>query len=96
MLPAGLFEGLGRGGVKSVPNTLYEHFQDHYGITVHHAEERLRAVSATQVDAERLQVAVNTPLLKIERIAYGLDGRAVELRISRCQTEHYHYHTRVT
>ena len=74
-----------------LPNTLYQHYQDQYGITVHRAEERLRAVSAGAREAATLGVELGAPLLEIQRRALTLDGRPVELRMTRCNTAEYDY-----
>jgi GntR family transcriptional regulator len=90
-LPAESFHGLGREGDCNLPNTLYELYEKKYGITIHSADERLRAVAASKHDATLLNLETGTPLLEIERIAMTLDKTPVELRISRCSTKNHHY-----
>ena len=90
-LPARPFGGLGNRGKLELPNTLYELYEKQFGITIHSAEEQLRAVAASKHDARILDLAVGTPLLEIERVALTLDKTPVELRISRCSTENHHY-----
>ena len=89
VLPAELFAGL--DGESELPNTLYELYQRKYGITIHSASERLKAASATDREAQLLNVARGTPLLQIERIALTLENTPVELRISRCNTSRHYY-----
>ncbi|MCP4238842.1 MAG: GntR family transcriptional regulator [Aestuariibacter sp.] len=91
ILPSKPFIDLVIEGSHDLPNTLYELYEKRYGITIHSADERLRAVTATKRDAEILNVAVATPLLEIERVALKLDKSPVELRISRCATKDYYY-----
>jgi len=74
-----------------LPNTLYSLYQRGYGISVVKAVERLKAVSAGAEEVDNLQVEAGTPLLEIERTACALNGQALELRVSRCLTEHHHY-----
>jgi len=89
-LPEALFSGLDKGD-KNLPNTLYELYEKQYGITIHSADEQLRAVTATKHDAALLNLEVGTPLLEIERLALKLDKTPVELRISRCSTKNHYY-----
>jgi len=74
-----------------LPNTLYELYEKKYGITIHSADEHLRAVGATKRDADMLNIETGTPLLEIERLALKLDKTPVELRISRCSTRGHYY-----
>lgn len=90
-LPADSFADLGSNGKLELPNTLYELYEKQYGITIHSAEEQLRAVAASKHDAAMLNLDVGTPLLEIERVALTLDKKPVELRISRCSTSNHHY-----
>lgn len=95
ILPSGLFRGLAKPQATDLPNTLYELYESRYGITIHRAEEQLRAVTATNRDASLLGLAAGTPLLEIKRTALTLDGTPVELRISRCSTSRHHYQNTV-
>jgi GntR family transcriptional regulator len=90
-LPAESFDDLGNEGNYDLPNTLYELYEKQYGITIHSADEQLRAVAASKHDAKILNLEVGTPLLEIERVALTLDKTPVELRISRCSTKNHHY-----
>ena len=90
-LPAKPFGDLGKEGNHDLPNTLYELYEKQYGITIHSADEQLRAVAASRHDAKILKLEVGTPLLEIERVALTLDKMPVELRISRCSTRNHHY-----
>ncbi len=90
-LPSNPFVDLTHEGSFDLPNTLYELYEKCYGITIHSADEHLRAVAATKRDAEMLNIDVGTPLLEIERVALKLDKTPVELRISRCSTKNHHY-----
>ena len=91
ILPAELFRELGKNGEYKLPNTLYELYEKQYGITIHSANERLRAVPASQQEASLLNVEPGSPLLEIERTALTLDNTPVELRISRCNSAQHRY-----
>jgi len=93
-LPSGLFGDLVKQQACDLPNTLYELYESQFGITIHRAEERLRAIAASDEDASSLGLAPGSPLLEIERTAFTLDGTPVELRNSRCiTTRHYYQNT---
>jgi DNA-binding GntR family transcriptional regulator len=63
-LVAGLFPGLFSENNKDLPSLLYEHYGARYGIIVAEAEERLRAVSADEIDRKLLGMAGSQPLLE--------------------------------
>ena len=67
-----------------LPNTLYSLYQSAYGINIVAVEEEVRAELVRKDDAKKLNLAVGSPLLRIDRVAIALDGRRVELRVSRC------------
>ncbi|WNJ98793.1 GntR family transcriptional regulator [Thalassospiraceae bacterium LMO-JJ14] len=90
-VPAEMFPDLDKRAIEEVPNELYQMYEERYGITVHRALERLRAVAASPEDASALGVKAGTPLLEISRIAETLGGRPVEMRKSRCLTDGRHY-----
>jgi GntR family transcriptional regulator len=87
-LPAALFEGLDE---TAIPNNLYGSYARHYRVIVANGREKLKAVALGAEDAAILGVAAGCPALLIDRLAYGLDGAAVEWRRSYCLTEHVHY-----
>lgn len=91
-LPADPFGELGKGSEDELPNTLYELYETRYGITIHSADEQLRAIAASKHDARLLGLEVGTPVLEIERVALTLDKTPVELRVSRCSTKNHYYH----
>lgn len=88
-VPAALFPGL--GGEGELPNTLYELYEARYGVTIARAEERLRAVEAPGDAAALLGLKPGAPVLEIDRVAFALDGRPAEWRVSLCDTRHHHY-----
>ena len=88
-VPLDLFPALGDNG--DLPNTLYELYEGKYAVTIARAEERLRAVEAPKDIAARLEIRPGAPLLEIDRVAFALNGRAAEWRISHCNTRHHHY-----
>lgn len=93
-LPAKPFDSLIKPKACDLPNMLYELYEKQFGMTVHTAEEKLRAVAAPKRSASLLNVEEGSPLLEIERVALALDRTPIELRISQCSTaQHYYQNT---
>ncbi|MDX9861380.1 MAG: GntR family transcriptional regulator [Rhodospirillales bacterium] len=90
-LSAKRFAGLTKMPLDGLPNTLYELYEERYGITIYQAEEYLRAVAATEREAELLGVAPGHPLQEIARLAMSIDRTPVEWRVSHCLTADHHY-----
>lgn len=90
-IPESLFSNLGKADNCNLPNMLYELYEKEFGITIHNAEEKLRAVLASQQDAALLSLDEGAPLLEIQRVALTLDKLPVELRVSRCNTLNHYY-----
>ncbi|MGQ7791376.1 GntR family transcriptional regulator [Faunimonas sp. B44] len=88
-LPVARFPGL--DAIETLPNSIYSLYATRYGTTVGRAEERVKAVAATEADAAAFGCPAATPLLLIDRTAYALDGTPVERRVSRCITDGLHY-----
>jgi len=59
------------------------------------ADERLRAVAASDEAARLLGVAAGTPLLQVDRVSYTYADRPVEMRRGLYLTERYHYRNRL-
>ena len=70
---------------------MYVIYQERFGISIARASERLAAVTATAEEARRLKLEAGAPLLEIARVASDVNGRLVELRISRCDTRQTRY-----
>jgi GntR family transcriptional regulator len=85
---AALFPGL---ETHEAPNNLYDLYSRSFGVTVCRASERLKAVAATASEALHLGASPGDPLLEVDRVAFSLDGRRVEWRVSRCRTDSVHY-----
>jgi GntR family transcriptional regulator len=90
-LPGALFPRFAERLADELPNELYRFYEEKYGVTVARAVERLKAVPASTDEARWLGLRAGAPLLEIDRVAHGLDGRPVELRVSRCDTAQHHY-----
>ena len=94
-LPAALLKGISSAMVEEHVNadrgTLYSLYESHYQIRIISAEERIRALAADERVAGLLKVAVGTPLLGVERVAFTYKGQPVEWRMSYINTERHFY-----
>src|SRR5262249_51561069 len=79
-LPGALFPGLVEKMGEGLPNEVYRYYEEVYGVTVARAVEKLKSVAATAEEARWLGLKPGAPLLEIDRIGYGLDGKPVEWR----------------
>ncbi|MGG2020015.1 HTH-type transcriptional repressor DasR [Pseudomonas fluorescens] len=70
---------------------LYPIYEEVCGQVVASAEETLTAESVNDVNARLLQVAVNSPVIVIERLARDYAGSPLEWRRSRGHAEHFRY-----
>ncbi|MEM8657450.1 MAG: GntR family transcriptional regulator [Pseudomonadota bacterium] len=75
----------------ALPNALYAYYQSTAGISIARAEDRLMAVPAPTDVAKALALSPGTPLLKVDRTAYDLRDRVIELRHSWFDTTHQSY-----
>ncbi|TMS59184.1 GntR family transcriptional regulator [Imbroritus primus] len=91
MLPERLFPGLTETQLRERPNTLYNFYQDAFGVNVIQTEERLRAVLATETEAGLIGVDVGAPLIRIHRVAFSFHRLPVEWRVSTLDTAHHEF-----
>lgn len=75
--------------------SLYQAMED-AGLIVDHAEEVLRARTATAEEAKHLRVAPQAALMMIHRTGFDAGGRILELMESSYVGDSYSYETRLT
>jgi len=90
-LPAATFPGLTERQFRERTSTIYNLYQQAFGVSVVRASERLRATVADAETAALLSIARNTPLLRIRRIALSYNEAPIELRISLVDTTRNEY-----
>ncbi len=90
-LPTGLFPDLSEERLRNRQTTLYQMYQDEFGITVTRTSERVRGIAATPSQARLLKTTTGAPLLQIIRSVYSLNETPVELRCSYVNTQHCEY-----
>ena len=88
---AARFPGLTERAFRDRPSTIYNLYQDAFGISVVRTVERLRATLADAEIASLLHLAPAAPLLQIRRIALTYDDLPVELRVSQVNTARHEY-----
>lgn len=90
-LPAALFKGLTRARYDAYAGSTYSFFETQFGVRMVRADERIKAIAADSVSAQILHVAVASPLLAVERVAYTYGDRPVEWRRGLCTTKNHFY-----
>ncbi len=85
------FAALSTAQFKERPNTIYNLYQEAFGITVVKTEERLRAESVNAEHAKLLKIKPGAPVLTIRRTAIDMRGEPAELRISTVSTAKHEY-----
>ncbi|HUG57781.1 MAG TPA: GntR family transcriptional regulator [Candidimonas sp.] len=90
-LPGAVFRGLTADSLARYRGPLYALFESEFGVSMVRAEEKIRAVSASQEQADTLQVALSSPLLQVERVSYTYGDRPMEVRRGLYVTERFHY-----
>lgn len=52
--------------------------EEHHGVRMVHGEHSIDAIAASSEDARLLEVRRSSPLLRVNRVSYAADGRAIE------------------
>jgi GntR family transcriptional regulator len=89
VVSAVVFPGLDKR--QPLPNTLYTLYQSGFGVSIVSASEEIASVAATAEDGKTLGLEPGAPILEVNRIAYDITGRAIELRQSRFATGKFVY-----
>ncbi|MHB8668463.1 MAG: GntR family transcriptional regulator [Burkholderiales bacterium] len=90
-LPAARFPRLSEKVFRERDSTIYQLYQERYGINVVRSAERLSAALADRASAKLLGVAAGAPLLRIRRTALTYHNVPVELRTSLVNTAAHEY-----
>jgi GntR family transcriptional regulator len=85
------FPGLTLAELEEFRGSVYSFYETVFGVRMIRAEERVRAVAADGMAAAHLKVAIGTPLLCVDRIAFTYGDKPVEWRRGLCVTEGYSY-----
>ena len=95
-LPEHLFPGLTEQQLRNRTNTLYNFYQENFGLNVIRTEEHVRATLANDELGGWLAIPAGTPLLQIGRSAYSYENQRVEWRLTYVNTDQYEYAVRPT
>lgn len=92
-VPADLAPGLHRARLEN--RSLYDVLRRQYGLRIVRAERWIDAVAPDAETCELLGVGSAEPLLRIESIAYGVNGRPLEYyrALHRCKSSRLHVQT---
>ncbi|WP_225784097.1 GntR family transcriptional regulator [Xenophilus sp. Marseille-Q4582] len=90
-LPGGPFKGLTAERLAQWHGPMYALFETEFGVRMVRAEEKLRAVRPDAEQAALLEVAPDTPLLSVERVAHTYHDTPMELRRGLYRTDTHHY-----
>ncbi len=82
-LPAERFAPLLTASLSDIGDLLNPAYERLCNEIVARAEETLTVASATAADAECLGIAEGSPVVVVERLAFGFDGRPIEWRLTR-------------
>ncbi|AEB07580.1 transcriptional regulator, GntR family [Coriobacterium glomerans PW2] len=88
-MPLDLIPGLKR---RHVCASVYRYLQQGLGLKIASFHRAIRAVPADQIEAERLGIACNEPLLEFEQVGYLDSGVPFEYSISRNVGKRYTLH----
>ena len=90
-LPAAPFKGLTAERLADYHGPMYALFETEFNVRMVRAEEKIRAVPASDGREVLLKVAQGTPLLSVERLAYTYNDVPMELRRGYYRTDTHHY-----
>ena len=93
-LPEALFAGLTEQRLSNRTSTLYNLYQEAFGINIISTEEHIRAAGANAELGKWLGVEIGAPLLQVRRTVFSYNNQPVEWRLSYVNTERYEYFAR--
>jgi len=95
-LPGTHFKGLTLAVLTQHQGPMYALFESQFGLSMVRAEEKIKAVIADPLAAERLAVAPGAALLSVERLAYTYHDAPMELRRGLYRTDRHHYRNQLS
>ena len=87
-LPERHFQGLSERTM--VPRRIADLAQE-FGLVLGRGIETVSVARADGVSAERLAISEGTAVLRLDRVVFAIDGRAVEWRVADCHLDGEHY-----
>lgn len=80
---------------ESIGPLLYPIYDSHFGQFVCRAKESLMVEVAESSYANMLRIKTKSPIIVIDRVAYGFDGKPIEWRRSRGLADHFSYNIEI-
>ncbi len=90
-LPGTIFKGLSTERLVEWRGPMYALFETEFGTHMVRATEQIRAIGANELSAKALGVAIDAPLLAVERVSYTYGEKPVEVRKAVYLTANHHY-----
>lgn len=94
-LPFEKFKNFASIQLQQIGDLLYPAYEEHCGQVVGSASETLSVDTASAEDAKHLRLRPKTPVVVIERLAFGYDDTPLEWRCSRGPATHFRYHVEI-
>ena len=95
-LPLDLFEPLAEDDLSTWDDLLYPMFARRVQVHVHRALDDIGFAQLSATQARHLGLPAGHPCAQVQRSAYDLTGRCVELRITRGDAHAFHYTVNIT
>jgi GntR family transcriptional regulator len=95
-LPLDLFEPLAEDDLSTWDDLLYPMFARRVQVHVHRALDDIGFAQLSATQARHLGLPAGHPCAQVQRSAYDLTGRCVELRITRGDAHAFHYPVNIT
>lgn len=89
-VPYNMFPGITKSDLNKTP--LYDIFRDRFSTLVDYAEEIFVPVLTNEDEAEKLNIEIGSPSLKISRYAYDSKNNVIEYTISIARGDKFKYH----
>jgi GntR family transcriptional regulator len=94
-LPGARFKGLTLETLNEWHGPMYAFYESQHATHMVRAEEKIKAVAADEILAAHLQLALGSPLLSVERVAFTYGNKPVEIRHARYDTSEQHYENKL-
>ncbi len=95
VVPDSLFAGLADFD-DALPQALYPFYHQRYGIFVLRADEYVSAITADKKIATDLKIKINSPTLQVNRTAFDMKDRVVEIRTSQFRADLFQYNVNLS
>ena len=91
VIPQSKFPGLTEEIFKGRGNTVYNLYQNKFNIFITNCSEKLKAISADEKISKLLNIPLNDPILKVDRVGQTYNNETIELRTSYVHTSDIDY-----